>query len=138
MNLVESVARKQEFSYKYSKQAPNKIYLPGIPNNALDILGSMGITCCSRTAKKIINTAGEKCSMLIKKVVEFGEATHKDAIEDALTLLDELMEEQYLYMGRNYLPHRMIYNGTYNLLTYITVISKEFKSSKDLVFRRSL
>ena len=122
MYLVESVARKLEFSYKYSKQA--QIYLTGIPNSALDILGSMGITCCSKTAKQIIKTAGEKCSMLIKKVVEFGKATHKDAIEDALTLLDKLMEEQYLYMGRKYFPYRMIYNGTYNLLTYITVISK--------------
>ena len=61
--------------------------------------------------------------MLIKKVVEFGEATHNDAVEDALTLLDELMEEQYLYMGRNHLPHRMIYNGTFvhsNLLKFKT------------------
>ncbi|XP_063684324.1 uncharacterized protein LOC134818601 isoform X2 [Bolinopsis microptera] len=72
----------------------------------------MGITCCRKTAKDIIKAAGNDCSMLIKKVVEFGEATHDDAVEDALTLLDELMDEQYLYMGRNNLPHRMIYNET--------------------------
>ena len=71
----------------------------------------MGITCNSRLGRTIVKEAGKNCGSLILKVVKFGRISHDDETKDALNLLDELVDEPYLYIGRNKMPHRIIFNG---------------------------
>ena len=81
----------------------------GLPNSTLNIVGPMGITCGCKTGRAIIKSAGINSNSLILKVVAFGEAEH--GTKEILDFLDELSQEPYLYIGRNKMPHRIIYNG---------------------------
>ena len=88
---------------------------PGLPNSAVDIIGRMGFTCCSRTARDIIKMAGVDSDGMITKIVQFG----KTAAEQRPTqlqlkeFLEELSREPYIYIGRNRIPHKLIYNSRF-------------------------
>jgi hypothetical protein len=70
----------------------------------------MGITCCSKTGKRIIKEVGKKGASLILKVVALN-GVRPDNVGDVQNFLEEIANEPYLYIGQNKMPRRMIFNG---------------------------
>ena len=68
-------------------------------------------TCC------LIFDAMITVKSSIKQVVELEKMSKDKFVDDAPKFLEEIAEEQYLYMGRNNLPHRIIYNGVFSIKT---------------------
>ncbi|XP_063693631.1 uncharacterized protein LOC134825384 [Bolinopsis microptera] len=82
----------------------------GLPNSALDIVGTMGITCGSQTGREIIKDAAKDSKSLILKAVEFSGTKHNT--EEIIKFLEKLAKEPYLFIGRSKMSHQIIYNAT--------------------------
>ena len=81
-----------------------------MPNKAVDVLSSMGITCSSKTARKLIKIAGTDCDALVLRILNHQQeqVTSEEALKKLVT---ELSHDPYLYFGENSIPHKLILNG---------------------------
>ena len=99
----------------------------GLPNKAVDVLSSMGITCSSKTARKLIKIAGTDCDGLVLRILNHQKEllTSEQAL---IKLVSELSRDPYLYFGENTIPHKLVLNGN--------IINHQYR--KKLFFRKNL
>lgn len=93
----------------------------GLPNKAIDVMSSMGITCSSKTARELIKVAGLDCDRMVRRVLHHQDemASKKVSKQDLTRLIQEMSTDPYLYFGQNAMPHKFVLNGKTICITYL-------------------
>jgi hypothetical protein len=73
----------------------------------------MGLTCSSKTVKKLTMKAAKNHDGLIMKLLEFIRIARDRSPEDEENeeLLKTISEQPYVFFGHNNIPHHIVYNG---------------------------
>ena len=80
----------------------------------------MGVCCNSRTVRDIIKKAGLNTDSMIKSIIEF-QKEGKKTPEELDAFLETLKNHPYIFIGANRIPHKLIYNRTYDFYNCVTI-----------------